>query len=298
MDMAQPPDIIASGPPGVPPPPPPPPSGRPRHEDRLTRKPMSIWDRIKFLLLLGLVWFILVWSAMANNPLVGFSDAMRIQVRTGWWVFVLIGLELLRQIHFLISEHSAGYHRFWTETVFGGFERATHRAYLRLDQVPHLADSDLDLLDRDHRRGDRQDHPHHADPRAAPRTPAHLACAAVRVADRIAALDRRGPVRRHLLVHVPRRGGRLLPRRHQDQVLRRLGPGPRARAGQGEHHLPGEPRAGRGARRLRAGRPAAVGAAGNRQDADGRGGGRRDRPARTCSSTPARSSTCSWASAS
>jgi hypothetical protein len=83
---------------------------------------MPIWDRIKFLLLLTLVWFILVWSAMANNPLVGFSDAMRIQVRTGWWVFVLIGLELLRQIHFLISEHSAGYHRFWTETVFGGFE--------------------------------------------------------------------------------------------------------------------------------------------------------------------------------
>ena len=128
MDMAQPPDIIASGPPGVPPPPPPPPpSGRPSHEDRLTRKPMSIWDRIKFLLLLGLVWFILVWSSMANNPLVGFSDAMRIQVRTGWWVFVLIGLELLRQVHFLISEHSAGYHRFWTETFFGGYNRFTRR---------------------------------------------------------------------------------------------------------------------------------------------------------------------------
>ena len=89
MDMAQPPDIIASGPPGVPPPPPPPPSGRPRDEDRLTRKPLSIWDRIKFLLLLVLVWFLLVWSAMANNPLIGFSDAMRIEVRTGWWVFVL-----------------------------------------------------------------------------------------------------------------------------------------------------------------------------------------------------------------
>ncbi len=127
MDMAQPPDIISAGPPGVPPPPPPPPSGRPRDADRLTRKPLSIWDRIKFLLLLTLVWFILVWSAMANNPLVGFSDAMRIQVRTGWWVFVLIGLELLRQVHFFISEHSAGYYRFWTETFFGGFERTTRR---------------------------------------------------------------------------------------------------------------------------------------------------------------------------
>jgi cell division protease FtsH len=128
MDMAQPPDLITSGPPGVPPPPPPPPpSGRPRDEDRLTRKPMPIWDRIKFLLLLVLVWFLLVWSVMANNPLIGFSDALRIQVRTGWWVFILIGLEFLRQVHFVISEHSAGYHRFWTETFFGGYNRFTRR---------------------------------------------------------------------------------------------------------------------------------------------------------------------------
>jgi cell division protease FtsH len=127
MDKAQPPDVIAAGPPGVPPPPPPPPSGRPRDKDRLTRKPLSLWDRIKFLLLLVLVWFILVWSVMANNPLVPFSDALKIEVHTGWWVFVLMGLEVLRQVHFLISEHSARYHRFWTESVFGGFERVTHR---------------------------------------------------------------------------------------------------------------------------------------------------------------------------
>jgi cell division protease FtsH len=127
MDKAQPPDVISAGPPGVPPPPPPPPSGRPRDKDRLTRKPLSLWDRIKFLLLLVLVWFILVWSVMANNPLVPFSDALKIEVHTGWWVFVLMGLEVLRQVHFLISEHSARYHRFWTESVFGGFERVTHR---------------------------------------------------------------------------------------------------------------------------------------------------------------------------
>ncbi len=104
-----------------------PPGGRPKDEDRLTRKPLAFWDRIKFLLLLGVVWIILVWSVMANDPLVGFSDAVRIETRAGSWVFVLLGLELLRQIHFLISEHSRGYHRFWTWTVFGGLERLTHR---------------------------------------------------------------------------------------------------------------------------------------------------------------------------
>ena len=35
------------------------------------------------LLLLAVIWFVLVWSVMASNPLVGFSDAVKIQVRTG-----------------------------------------------------------------------------------------------------------------------------------------------------------------------------------------------------------------------
>ncbi len=104
-----------------------PPGERPRDEDRRTRKPLSPWDRLRFLILLALVWWILVWSAMANNPLVGFSDALRTELRTGRWVFVLLGLEALRQIHFLVSEHWARYHRFWTHGVFGGFERLTHR---------------------------------------------------------------------------------------------------------------------------------------------------------------------------
>ena len=106
---------------------PPPGGGRPVDADRPTRKPLGFWDRIKFLLLLTLLWFVLVWSVMADDPLVGFSDAMRIEVRAGWWVFVLLGLELLRQVHFLISEHSGAYNQFWTSTVFGGVERATHR---------------------------------------------------------------------------------------------------------------------------------------------------------------------------
>src|SRR6266536_2194557 len=124
MDNSQAP-AAAAGPPGVPPPPPP--SGRPRDEDRLTRKPLSLWDRIKFILLLILLWFILVWSVMASNPLPGFSDAALTEVRTGWWVFVLLGLEVIRQVYFFISERSARYHRFWTHSFFGGFARVTHR---------------------------------------------------------------------------------------------------------------------------------------------------------------------------
>jgi cell division protease FtsH len=101
--------------------------GRPRDEDSLTRKRLPLWDRIKWLVALAALWLILVWSVMADNPLVGFVDAMRIEVNTGWWVFVLAGLEIVHQAHFLISEHSAAYHQFWMNKVWGASSRLTNR---------------------------------------------------------------------------------------------------------------------------------------------------------------------------
>ncbi|MBO0818274.1 MAG: ATPase, partial [Actinobacteria bacterium] len=104
-----------------------PPGVRPRDDERRTRKPLAFWDRIKFLLLLALIWVILLWSALINDPGIPFSDGVRIEVRAAAWVIVLAGLEALRQIHFLISEHWAGYHQFWTQKFFGGTERLTRR---------------------------------------------------------------------------------------------------------------------------------------------------------------------------
>ena len=158
----------------------PPPDGGPAAPERPTRKPLAFWDRIKFLVLLIVVWFVLAWSLMANDPLVGFSDALRTEVRTGWWVFLLIGLEFLRQVHFVISEHSASYHRFWTWTVFGGFERITHRRLSDWDEVPHLAPAGLGLLDRVDRLPDRPLRPHPAAAGGDPRPRRDLAPAAVR----------------------------------------------------------------------------------------------------------------------
>jgi ATP-dependent Zn protease len=101
--------------------------GRPREEDILTRRKISLWDRSKWLLLLVLIWLLLVWSLMANDPLVGFVDAARIEVNVGWWVFVLIGLELIHQLHFFISEHSAAYNQFWVQKVWGRWNRFSDR---------------------------------------------------------------------------------------------------------------------------------------------------------------------------
>ena len=71
--------------------------GRPREEDILTRRKLSLWDRSKWLVLLIAIWLILVWTLMGSDPLIGFLDACRLQVQMGWWVFVLIGLELIHR---------------------------------------------------------------------------------------------------------------------------------------------------------------------------------------------------------
>ena len=119
---------------------------------------------------------------------------------------------------------------------------------------------------------------HHPGGRPAPPAVLYLERAAVPpAAGRHPAL-RGAPVRRDLLVPVPGRRGRVLPGRHQDPVHRRLGPGPCAGAGEGEHPVPGGPGADRVPGRLRARRHPALGTARHRQDADGGGGGGRDRP--------------------
>ena len=111
------PEGAAEGPPPGGPPPPP----------RPTRKRMSLWDRIRLLLLFLIAWLIIVWASMADNPLLPFIDAVRIQAVESQWLLWLFGAEVLRQLHFVISERSAGYHHFWSQRVFGGTERMLRR---------------------------------------------------------------------------------------------------------------------------------------------------------------------------
>jgi ATP-dependent Zn protease len=102
-------------------------TSRPRDDDRATRKPLAVWDRAKYLLLLAALFWFFVWAAIADNPLLTFNDAVNDTVSSKQWIFVLAALELIRQIHYFISERSASYHRFWTQRVFGGFNRRSSR---------------------------------------------------------------------------------------------------------------------------------------------------------------------------
>jgi cell division protease FtsH len=102
--------------------------GRPREEDILTRKSLTVFQRVRWLTLFGMVWLFLVWSVMVNNPLVGFSDAAKIEVQMGYWVFILAGLEFLHQAHYLISERWADYHQFWLQ-IWARIDRVLNRKF-------------------------------------------------------------------------------------------------------------------------------------------------------------------------
>ena len=120
---------------------------RVRDSDRPTRRPLVFWDRVKFLLLLVLLWLVLVWSDMANDPIIGFKDAAREQVTKSAWLLVLIGLEVLRQLHFIVAEHWAAYYRFWSRRGLRPHRPGQPPAE-RLDQVPDRARAEVAVLHR------------------------------------------------------------------------------------------------------------------------------------------------------
>ena len=97
---------------------------RPRESERSTRKPMGIWDRIKFLILGATLFGFFFAAEMADNPLLPASEAFNITLSGKWWIVALMGLEVLRQIHYLICEHSASYYQFWRNKVFAAWNRS------------------------------------------------------------------------------------------------------------------------------------------------------------------------------
>jgi cell division protease FtsH len=104
-------------------------TGRPREEDIPTRKRMSWWDHVKWLVLLAIVWLVLVFSLMGDNPLIGFLDACRMELGLASWVWALFAAEFLHQLHFVISERSARYHQFWLHKVWGRTEKFKDRHF-------------------------------------------------------------------------------------------------------------------------------------------------------------------------
>jgi cell division protease FtsH len=99
---------------------------RTRDSDRKTRIHLSVYDRLKFLILFVIVFAILAWASLADNPLLNFHDAINEQLKSRSWLLVLVGVEVLRQLHFLVSEIVAPYHGIW-QKYFGAVDSLLHK---------------------------------------------------------------------------------------------------------------------------------------------------------------------------
>ena len=100
---------------------------RPRDADRITRRKLDTWDRVKYLVLLSLLFSVFWWQKLANNPIKSVADGFWDTVSAQAWIWVLLGLEILRQTHFVVAERWPAYYRFWRRTIFGRFEGRTER---------------------------------------------------------------------------------------------------------------------------------------------------------------------------
>ena len=94
-------------------------------DDRIpkTRRKLMFFDRIKVFIVLGVIFGYASALKHSDIPYMTWNDIFVDRLRTMWWIPVLAGLEVLRQIHNFISERSAGYHGFWMNRVWGGWDR-------------------------------------------------------------------------------------------------------------------------------------------------------------------------------
>lgn len=90
-----------------------PPTGRPRDHERRTRKPMAWWDRVKVLVVLLSIWLLLVWGTASTSPGLPIAGAFVVTAISAGWLLVLAAVEIVRQVHFAVSERSEAYHLFW-----------------------------------------------------------------------------------------------------------------------------------------------------------------------------------------
>ena len=92
-----------------------------------TRKPRAFWERSRLLVLIAAVWGVLFWYTLSSDPLITVRDALIQTWNAKWWLVVLFAAELLRQVHYLVSERSGAWNHAWTDVFVGGMSRRTGR---------------------------------------------------------------------------------------------------------------------------------------------------------------------------
>lgn len=94
------------------------------------RRRSPTWDRMKFIVLI-LFFLGIILSAKVNAPFTTLSQALgdAWNETFGRILLIALPLEVLRQVHYFISEKQGNYHRFWSQGIFGGMERQAQRRF-------------------------------------------------------------------------------------------------------------------------------------------------------------------------
>ena len=80
---------------------------RARDTDRKTRIHLSFYDRTKFFLLFGITFLVLVWSNLAENPILSFSDGVKDVASSKSWLLGLVVIEVFLAALFLFRRQIA-----------------------------------------------------------------------------------------------------------------------------------------------------------------------------------------------
>jgi len=90
------------------------------------RAPVSMWDRVKFLLVLLVLIAWVVATKTNANPLEPVGVALASTLQSDWWLTVLLVLELVRQLNVFALGRSASWNAAWEEAVVRPLARVGH----------------------------------------------------------------------------------------------------------------------------------------------------------------------------
>jgi ATP-dependent Zn protease len=87
------------------------------------RRPKPFFDRARLILIM-VGWFLFsLWRLRQDQPAFTTGDAIIEELRASTWLLVLMGVEVVRQAHYLVSERSARYNHFWVTRVWETIDR-------------------------------------------------------------------------------------------------------------------------------------------------------------------------------
>jgi cell division protease FtsH len=87
------------------------------------RRKLMFFDRAKIILILAIIFGFTVSKRHAEIPYATWGGSFTSVAKSMWVLFVLAGLEVLRQIHYWVSEKTPGYNHFWSYKFFGSWDR-------------------------------------------------------------------------------------------------------------------------------------------------------------------------------